>query len=96
MYDIFVYEWDDEKRKTNFAKHCFDFSQAHLVYENPNKLTFSAPHPGENRQLDIAFVEAVGKVLTLICVARGTTVRVISFRMASRKERRVYEASKPN
>ena len=33
--------WDEAKRKTNLQKHGLDFADAGLVYNNPNKITFS-------------------------------------------------------
>ncbi len=38
----------------------------------------------------MALVEVMGIVLSLVYVMRGETVRVISFRVASKKERAFY------
>ena len=83
--------WDDAKRKTSLHKHGPDFADADLVYENPGKIIFQSPRKGEARKQDIAMVAAHSKVLTLIYVERGTDVQVISFRVALRVEREVYE-----
>jgi len=83
--------WDEAKRKTNLEKHGLDFADADLVYENLNKITFRSPRKGEARKQDVAMVEVRGRMLTLIYVERGTDVQVISFRVASRVEREVYE-----
>ncbi|MBB6145802.1 hypothetical protein HNQ77_003763 [Silvibacterium bohemicum] len=83
--------WDERKRQTNLAKHGLDFADAYLVYDNPDKVTFSSPRFGEDRKLDIAIVEAEGRFLTLVYVVRGDNVRLISFRASSRIERREYE-----
>ena len=88
-YNKLVLVWDDAKRKTNLHKHGLDFADADLVYENPRKITFQSPRKGEARKQDIAVVAAHSKVLTLIYVERD--VQVISFRVASRVEREVYE-----
>jgi uncharacterized DUF497 family protein len=45
----------------------------------------------EDRRVDLAMVELAGTVLVLVYVQRGRDIRVISFRRASRKERRIYE-----
>lgn len=82
--------WDEAKRKTNLEKHGLDFADAGLVYESPSKVTFQSPRKGEARKQDIAMVVR-RKVLTLIYVERGTDIQVISFRVASRVEREVYE-----
>jgi hypothetical protein len=85
-----VYEWDEAKREANLRKHKLDFRDAYLVYDNPKKITYRLQTRTEVRFQDIALVEIGGNVLSLIYVLRGGNVRVISFRYASRKERRVY------
>jgi uncharacterized DUF497 family protein len=86
-----VYEWDEAKREANLIKHGFDFDDADIVFENPNKLTFEVEVRGEDRWLDIALVEVKGIVLALVYTVRGYNIRIISFRKASRKERRAYD-----
>ncbi len=86
-----VYEWDEAKRRSNFKKHGYDFADADIVYENPHKFTISTIRRGESRLQDVAIVEVFGLVLTLVYVNRGYNVRIISFRKASRKERRDYD-----
>ena len=94
MYNLYVYEWDEAKRKSNMAKHDLDFADAHLVYENPAKVTLPTTYSIEKRWQDVAVVETHGATLALIYRIRDNTVRVLSFRRASRKERNAYEADK--
>jgi uncharacterized protein len=89
-----VYEWDEAKRAANLKKHGFDFADADLVYENPNKITLQEIRREEPRRLDIAIVEVLGVTLALVYVVRGYNIRIISFRRASRKERRIYDSSR--
>jgi uncharacterized DUF497 family protein len=89
------YEWDEAKREANLKKHGYDFADADLVYENPDKLTFSMARGGESRLQDMALVQVQGKVLSLVYVVGGYNISVISFRKASRKERRIYDNSRP-
>jgi hypothetical protein len=86
-----VYEWDEAKRQANLKKHGYDFADADLVYENPAKLTLFTARQDERRLLDIAIVELHGVILTLVYAIRGYNIRIISFRKASRKERRIYD-----
>jgi uncharacterized DUF497 family protein len=44
--------------------------------------------------MDIAIVVIRGRYLTLVYTERGEDVRVISFRNASREERKLYDADK--
>ena len=85
-----MYEWDEAKREANLRKHKLDFRDAYLVYDNPKQITYRLQTRTEVRFQDIALVEIGGNVLSLVYVLRGGNVRVISFRYASRKERRVY------
>jgi uncharacterized DUF497 family protein len=89
-----MYEWDEAKREANLRKHGLDFWVAHLVYENPDKVTFPVNSKQEARLLDVALVELKGAVLALVYTRRNEKIRFISFRHASRKERRSYAAAK--
>ena len=89
-----MYEWDEAKRGANLKKHGFDFADADLVYENPNKITLQEVRSEEPRLLDIAIVEVLGVTLALVYVVRGYNIRIVSFRRASRKERRIYDSSR--
>ena len=90
-----MYEWDEAKREANLRKHGFDFDDADMVLENPNRVTFAESDRGEARWRDLAFVEAVGSVLAVVYTVRGYNIRIISFRKASRKEREVYDHFRP-
>lgn len=85
-----MFVWDEKKREANLIKHRLDFADAALVYDNPEKITRRSSRQGEERNADIAITEVAGICLTLIYVERGPDVRIISFRNASRKERRLY------
>ncbi len=89
-----MYEWDEATREANLRKHRLDFWVAHLVYENPEKITYRLKSKPETRFLDIALVELKGAVLALVYPIRNGNVRFISFRYASRRERRRYAAAK--
>lgn len=89
-----MFAWDEAKRESNLNKHGLDFNDAHLVYDNPDKCTYDTSRKGERRLMDIALAVVKGKLLTLIYSERGDDVRVISFRPASREERKQYEQDK--
>ena len=86
-----MFVWDEAKRKSNLKKHGLDFRDAHLVYDNPDKCTYEASRHDEYRLMDIALAVMKGRLLTLVYVEQGEDVRVISFRHASREERKQYE-----
>jgi uncharacterized DUF497 family protein len=85
-----VIVWDEKKWKANLEKHGLDFADAHRVFDNPGKITIPSHRGGEARQLDVALVEESGLILAFIYVHRDNAVRAISFRVASRRERRHY------
>ena len=88
--------FDEKKRRANLEKHGLDLADAGLVYDAPNKLTLLSPRHAEERKQDIALVELLGVVLALVYVERGTEIRAISLRRASRLERKVYETEQQN
>jgi len=85
------YVWNEAKRKSNLKKHGLDFRDAHLVYENPDKCTYDASRNDEYRVMDVALAVVKGRLLTLVYSETDDEVRVISFRNASREERKQYE-----
>jgi uncharacterized protein len=86
-----VFVWDETKRRSNLKKHGLDFNDAHLVYENPDKCTYDASRDDECRLMDVALAVVRGRLLTLVYTEQNDKVRVISFRHASRTERKQYE-----
>jgi uncharacterized DUF497 family protein len=86
-----VYVWDENKRKSNLKKHGLDFRDADLIYESPDKCTYNASRDDEYRLMDVALAVVRGRLLTLVYAEQDDQVRVISFRNASRTERRQYE-----
>jgi len=85
-----IYEWDENKRLKNFAKHGYDLADGELVYESPQKVTVGSHRPHEQRWLAIAEVGGDLITLTLTYTLRGVAVRCISLRKASRRERSLY------
>ena len=86
-----MYVWDEQKRRSNLKKHGLDFNDAYLIYENPDKCTYDASRGDEYRLMDVALAIVKGRLLTLVYTEQHDKVRVISFRNASRTERKRYE-----
>ena len=85
------YQWDPEKAASNLGKHGVDFADAVGVFEDEWALTIKEEYvEGEQRfaTLGIDFLE---RVLVVIYTYRGGTIRLISARRATRRERRAYE-----
>lgn len=89
-----MFVWNETKRQSNLKKHGLDFRDAYLVYDNPDKCTYDSSREGEHRLMDVALAVVKRRVLVLVYTERGDDVRVISFRPASRVERKQYEDDK--
>lgn len=84
-------EWDENKRLSNLRKHGLDFENANWVLDSPFRLDSDSVRAGELRTQSFAWVQERLTVLTLVHTDRPETVRIISFRSASRKERQTYD-----
>jgi uncharacterized protein len=89
-----LFTWDPEKAKTNQAKHGVSFEEALSAFRDPLTRIFPDERHSihEDRELLIGHTSG-GQLLMVSFVERGATIRVISARFASNKERRDYEAA---
>jgi len=84
------YEWDREKAQSNREKHGIRFADALVVLEDPFAVTILDTHAHEERAITIG-EDAFGAVLVIVYTYRGEdTIRIISARPATRRERRMY------
>lgn len=83
-----MFEWDENKRLTNLAKHKLDFLDARLFFDGRATLTSEANHPIEPRYLTTAIIHEV--FYTVVWTWRGDIRRIISFRRARNGEERAY------
>jgi uncharacterized protein len=44
------FEWDEDKNESNQRKHGISFETAALVFEDPNRLHFSAPRNSTRKE----------------------------------------------
>ena len=86
--DILV-EWDDHKNQINFKKHGIHFETAALVFADENRIEF---FDKEHSQEEDRFIVlgCVHGVLYVVYMMRDETARIISARLASSTERRIY------
>ena len=86
------FEWDETKAIANERKHDVSFEEAVTIFGDPDSLTiFDAEHSDkEDRFIDIG-LSASGRVLVVVHTERGTRIRIISCRRATRAERKQYE-----
>ena len=87
-----TYEWDAAQSRANFAKHGIDFADAVAVFEDDLALTRpDAESRGERRFLTLG-VDAFGRHLVVVFTERTARIRIISARLATKQERKAYEA----
>jgi uncharacterized protein len=87
-----VFEWDNEKAVSNFRKHRVSFNEATTIFLDPFSITIVDPQHSENelRYVDIGLSEQ-GRLLLVVYTERNEKIRLISCRLATQMERKLYE-----
>ena len=86
------FEWDKNKDATNLSKHGVSFDEAKTVFQDPFYIVFEDPdHSFEEDRCIAIGQSAQDRLLFLSYTERGNTVRLISARKATRRERELYE-----
>ena len=87
------YEWDPDKAASNLTKHGVDFADAALALEDDLALTIrDSASEAEERFITLG-TDPTGRLLAIAYTFRGETLRIISARAATSRERRNYEAT---
>jgi len=86
------FEWDPEKAAANVRRRRVSFNEAATVLEDPLSTTFpdEAHSEGEMRFLTVG-VSQRRRLLVVAHTERNDTIRIISARRATRREREFYE-----
>lgn len=86
------FEWDENKARTNLAKHGVSFEEAATAFGDPSSLTIAdLVHSESENRFIVLGTSHRGKLLVVVHTERGDNIRIISARAASRRERRQYE-----
>ena len=86
------FEWDPKKAKSNLRKHGVSFEEAATVFEDDLSLTGDDPdHSADEPRLVTFGVSSVGRLLVVLHTQRGERIRIISARLSTGQERRMYE-----
>ena len=87
------FEWDPSKAESNLGKHRVTFTEASTVFGDPLSLTiFDPDHSAEEDRFLILGASSSGKLLVVSHTHRDDTIRLISARLATRRERLQYES----
>lgn len=89
------FEWDENKNKINIQKHKVSFEEAETVFYDDNAfLADDINHSfSEDRFLIIGESYKERKLFVCYCYRQNDTIRLISARLANKKEREVYYAN---
>ena len=84
--------WDPRKAAANASKHKVSFEEASTVFADGLALTGADPDHSVGQARWITFGESVrGRLLAVAHTDEGDIIRIISARMATRHEKRLYE-----
>ena len=87
-----TFEWDTNKGRRNLTKHGISFEESSTVFGDPRSLTIPDPvHSMVEERFVTIGASHQGKLLVVVHTERGDNIRIISARVASRRERRSYE-----
>jgi len=87
----YMFEWDEEKNRTNIEKHGVSFEQASRIFDGVTLTVVDDRFDyGEIREISIGMIDEIA-YLTIAHTDRDGRIRIISARPASRNERRRYE-----
>ena len=88
------FEWDAAKNKQNIKKHGFDLADAQSLFTSNSPLFVSldaCEDYGEERWKGIGVLEGILVVVVVFAERGEDTIRIISLRKASSRERKAYE-----
>ena len=92
-----TFTWDPTKAEENLRKHGVDFREAATVFDDPLSTTFpDTDHSTGERRFLIVGMSAFGRIIVVSHTEDGDTIRIISARAATRRERRFYEEDESN
>lgn len=85
------FDWDAAKNRTNQRKHGVSFEEAVSVFYDDNAIQFfNSGQLEEDRFLMLGMSIKLRILLVCHCVRDGQTIRIISARKATAKERKFY------
>src|ERR1700704_4724874 len=91
-YESFVgFEWDDQKRELNFAKHGIDFDNAVEVFHGPI-IVRRSDRNNEERWTALGYSD--NRLIVVVFTRRADVIRIISARRARNNEEREYRNAK--
>jgi uncharacterized protein len=87
-----LFEWDPDKATRNAQKHKVTFDEAQTVFEDPLSVTVFDPlHSDDEDRFVIIGLSGRNRLVVVSFTDRDERLRIISARVASKRERNQYE-----
>jgi uncharacterized protein len=87
-----LFEWDPKKARLNLKRHGISFDEASTAFRDPLSQTIEDPLHSENEERFVLIGQTIqGRILVIVHTDRGERIRIISARLATKKERLRYE-----
>lgn len=87
------FEWSPRKAAANFRKHGVSFDEASTVFDDLLAAIFDDEEHSLDEAREIIIGRSISDRIVLVCFTERTSdvIRIISARLATRKERKDYE-----
>lgn len=86
------FQWDPTKARKNLDKHGVSFDEAASVFHDPLAATGADPDHSEGEERMVTFgLSSAGRLLVVAHTESGDAIRIISARVTTQHERRIYE-----
>jgi len=86
------FEWNPTKARKNLQKHGVSFDEASSVFYDPLAVTGADSDHSEEEERNVTFgMSSLGRLLVVAHAERNDAIRIISARVATQHERRIYE-----
>jgi uncharacterized DUF497 family protein len=87
-----LFEWDPKKAIRNLKGHKVSFDEASTAFRDPLSMTIEDPlHSQEESRTVLIGKSQQGRLLVVVHTERGDRIRIISARLATKRERLDYE-----
>lgn len=88
------FEWDEDKRQSNLAKHEIDFLDARQLFDGRPVTQTRSPYANEERYITVGVLYR--RFVAAIWTIRNGNIRFISVRRARRQEIASYHGEHSN
>ncbi len=86
------FEVDPAKASRYLKKHKISFEEAASVFGDPMAYTFADPDHSVGKDRWLMFgMSKIGRLFVVVYTHRGLKYRIISARLATKRERKIYE-----